>query len=37
MHSTNVYAVGTGKLAILRTIAPKRRCVRWLSASSNHA
>jgi len=30
-----VYPVATGKAAILRTIAPKSRLVRWLSANSS--
>jgi hypothetical protein len=30
-----VYAVGTGNAAILATIAPKSRLVRWLSANSS--
>jgi hypothetical protein len=32
---TYVYPVGTGNAAILPTIAPKSRLVRWLSANSS--
>jgi hypothetical protein len=31
--TVSVYPVGTGKAAILPTVAPKSRLVRWLSAS----
>jgi hypothetical protein len=33
--TASVYPVATGKAAILRTIAPKSRCVRWFSARSS--
>lgn len=33
--SSGPYPAGTGNSAILRAMAPKSRCVRWLSASSS--